>query len=247
MRKRLASLIGGVDGGFDREKAPRPVFTAMRRTLEAGYDRKAFTADVLAGLVVGVVAIPLSMALAIAVDAPPQNGLYTAVIAGAIVALFGGSKFQITGPTAAFVVILAPIVAKHGLGGLLTAGLIAGVILLVMGWMRLGRLLQFIPHPVTTGFTAGIATVIATLQLRDFLGLRVADAKAFSHLGYTEKLDALWAARGTLSPTELAVGAVSLGLLLVVPRITRRIRSPNSRAATPASPSAREPQQSSRR
>lgn len=226
MRKRLASLIGGVDGGFDREKAPRPVFTAMRRTLEAGYDRKAFTADVLAGLVVGVVAIPLSMALAIAVDAPPQNGLYTAVIAGAIVALFGGSKFQITGPTAAFVVILAPIVAKHGLGGLLTAGLIAGVILLVMGWMRLGRLLQFIPHPVTTGFTAGIATVIATLQLRDFLGLRVADAKAFSHLGYTEKLDALWAARGTLSPTELAVGAVSLGLLLVVPRITRRIPAP---------------------
>ena len=227
MRKRLASLLvgAGVDGEVPRPSPP-PILTAIRRTFQAGYDRKALTADVLAGLVVGIVAIPLSMALAIAVDAPPQNGLYTAVVAGAVVAVLGGSKFQITGPTAAFVVILAPIVAKHGLGGLLTAGLLAGMILVAMGWMRLGRLLQFIPHPVTTGFTAGIATVIATLQLRDFLGLQVADAKAFSRMDYVEKVEALWHARGTIAPSELAVGAVTLGLLLVVPKITRKVPAP---------------------
>lgn len=220
MKKRLAALfkIPG-DDVF-------PIFVAMRRTLRQGYDRRAFVSDLLAGLVVGVVAIPLSMALAIAVDAPPQHGLYTAVVAGAIVALFGGSKFQVTGPTAAFVVILAPIVAKFGIGGLLTAGLMAGVILVGMGVLRFGRLLQFIPHPVTTGFTAGIATVIAGLQLKDFFGLRVEDAKAFSRLEFLEKLGTLWHVRGTIHIADFACGAATLAILLLVPRITKKVPAP---------------------
>src|SRR5688572_20829432 len=144
---------------------PVPIFSALRRVYAKGYHLGDLKADVLAGSVVGIVALPLSMALSIAVGAPPQQGLYTAMVAGAAVALSGGCKFQVTGPTAAFVVILAPILTEHGLPGLLTAGFMAGVMLVAMGLVRLGRLMQFIPHPVTTGFTTGIATVIATLQL----------------------------------------------------------------------------------
>jgi SulP family sulfate permease len=144
-----------------------PIAYALRRSLRKGYKAQDFRADVLAGVVVGIVALPLSMALAIAVGAPPQQGLYTAIFAGSSVALLGGCKFQVTGPTAAFVVILAPIVTKHGLSGLLIAGLMAGVLLVAMGACRLGNLIRFIPYPVTTGFTTGIATVIATLQIKD--------------------------------------------------------------------------------
>src|SRR5688572_26501346 len=128
-----------------------PVAAALRKVLAQGYGVADFRADALAGLVVGVVALPLSMALAIAVGSPPQHGLYTAIVAGAAVALLGGCRYQVSGPTAAFVVVLAPITAKYGLGGLLTAGLMAGVMLVVMGIARLGRFIQFIPHPVTTG------------------------------------------------------------------------------------------------
>jgi SulP family sulfate permease len=173
-------------------------------------------------MVVGVVAIPLSMALAIAVGVPPQHGLYTAVVAGLIAALTGGSKFQVTGPTAAFVVILAPIVNVHGLSGLLVAGLLAGMLLVAMGAARLGRLVQFIPYPVTTGFTAGIATVIATLQLKDALGLRVEEMPE----RFTGKVAALWAALGTFSVAEFFVAAATLALLVVLPRILRRIPVP---------------------
>src|SRR5688572_24430522 len=130
----------------------RDVATALRAALSTGYDRNDLRADVMAGAVVGIVALPLSMALAIAVGAPPQHGLYTAIVAGFVVGLLGGCRFQVTGPTAAFIVILAPIVTKHGIGGLMTAGFMAGIILVVMGLMRLGNLIRFIPYPVTTGF-----------------------------------------------------------------------------------------------
>ena len=145
----------------------------LRQRLKQGYTAKDFRADLLAALVVGVVALPLSMALAIAVGVPPQHGIYTAIIAGVICALLGGTQFQVTGPTAAFVVILVPIVAKYGLSGLLVAGMMAGVMLVAMGLARLGRLMQFIPHPVTTGLTAGIALVLIVLQLKDVLGVQL--------------------------------------------------------------------------
>src|SRR5688500_17435028 len=160
---------------------PFPVATALRRAFAKGYGFADLRADLLAGSVVGVVALPLSMALAIAVGAPPQHGLYTAVVAGAITAILGGCKFQVTGPTAAFIVILAPILQRHGLPGLLTAGMMAGLVLLVMGVTRMGNLVRFIPYPVTTGFTTGIAVVIATLQVKDVLGLQIASMPEHYH------------------------------------------------------------------
>lgn len=203
-----------------------PAGAALRRTLAQGYDRAALRADILAGIVVGIVALPLSMALAIAVGVPPQHGLYTAIVAGIVVALTGGSKFQITGPTAAFVVILAPIVSREGLAGLLTAGLMAGVLLVAMGAAGLGRLIQFIPHPVTTGFTAGIATVIATLQIKDVFALSIPHMPET----YLEKVHALWTARGSASLADFATAATTLLLLLSLPRrlphVTARVPAP---------------------
>jgi sulfate permease, SulP family len=219
VRRRLESLLS-----LPREltKQGIPFSTALRRTLASGYGLKEVRADLMAGLVVGVVALPLSMALAIAVGAPPQHGLYTAVVAGAAIALTGGSKFQIAGPTAAFIVILEPIVRQFGLSGLLTAGLMAGVLLVLMGVARLGRLIQFIPHPVTTGFTSGIAVVIATLQIKDAFGLQVPEMPE----GYVGKVMALWGARGTASLAEASIAALTLGLLLGVPKVIKRIPAP---------------------
>jgi sulfate permease, SulP family len=202
-----------------------PIGAALRRTFAKGYGAPQLRADLLAGVVVGIVALPLSMALAIAVGVPPQHGLYTAVIAGTIVALLGGCKFQVTGSTAAFVVILAPIATKYGLQGLLTAGLMAGVLLIVMGIARLGSLIEYIPHPVTTGFTTGIATVIAALQIKDALGLETG-ALPEHFLG---KLGAFWHARGTARVGELAVAVATFALLRLLPRfarLTRRVPAP---------------------
>jgi len=214
---RKSSLVG-----LPPVKLEFPIGVALRRSLAQGYTLSRLKQDVLAGVVVGIVALPLSMALAIAVGVPPQHGLYTAIVAGAVVALAGGSKHQVTGPTAAFVVILAPIVSKYGLSGLLTAGLMAGVLLVAMGAMRLGRLIEFIPHPVTTGFTAGIATVIATLQLKDVLGLPIAKQPD----EYFEKLVTLWRARHGASLTELAVAAVTLAILLYWRKVSRTVPAP---------------------
>jgi sulfate permease, SulP family len=197
-------------------------FTGLRSAFAEGYGAHDLRSDVLAGLVVGVVALPLSMALAIAVGVPPQHGLYTAIVAGLVVPLLGGSRFQVTGPTAAFVVILAPIVSRFGIGGLLVAGAMAGAILLAMGLLRLGRLIQFIPHPVTTGFTAGIGTVIGVLQLKDMLGL--VPKRSPDH--FAERVYALWLARGTASLPELGIGLGTLLVLVFLPRLSRRIPAP---------------------
>jgi sulfate permease, SulP family len=197
-------------------------FTGLRSAFADGYGARDLRSDILAGMVVGVVALPLSMALAIAVGVPPQHGLYTAIIAGLLVPLLGGSRFQVTGPTAAFVVILAPVVSRFGIGGLLLAGAMAGAILLAMGLFRLGRLIQFIPHPVTTGFTAGIGTVIGVLQLKDLLGL--APTRSPDH--FAERVQALWQARGTGSVSELGIGLGTLLVLVLLPRVYRRIPAP---------------------
>ena len=205
---------------------PPPLATlpasALRAVLSEGYSGGDLRRDLLAGVVVGIVALPLSMALAIGVGVPPQHGLYTAIVAGIVVPLLGGSRFQVTGPTAAFIVILAPIATRHGLAGLLVAGGMAGLLLIAMGLFRLGRLIQFIPHPVTTGFTAGIGTVIAVLQLKDLLGLKLAHTP--DH--FLERLVAYVDARGTARADEVLVGAFTLVLLVAMPRITKRIPAP---------------------
>lgn len=194
----------------------------LRTRLAEGYHAADFRADLMAGLVVGVVALPLSMALAIASGVAPQYGLYTAIVAGLVCALLGGTRVQVTGPTAAFVVILVPIVTKFGLGGLLLAGLMAGLICVGLGLARLGRLIQYIPHPVTTGFTAGIAVVIATIQLKDVLGLKLAHAPE----SYVERWRAMWAARGSFAPSELGIALFTLALLVALPRVIKKIPAP---------------------
>ncbi len=198
------------------------IASALRKSFKAGYKPADLKSDLLAGVVVAVVALPLSMALAIASGVPPQHGIYTAIVAGGLTALLGGSSVQVTGPTAAFVVILAPIAAKFGLGGLLLATMMAGVILLVAGLVRLGRLIEFIPYPVTTGFTSGIATVIATLQVKDFLGLSI--EKMPEH--FPEKVLAIYRALPTMRMADLAVGAGTLAALVILPRLTKRVPSP---------------------
>jgi SulP family sulfate permease len=193
----------------------------LRSRLREGYSIKDFRADLLAALVVGVVALPLSMALAIACDVKPQHGLYTAIIAGFTCALLGGTRFQVTGPTAAFVVILVPIVHRFGLGGLLVAGAMAGVILIAMGLARLGKLMEFVPHPVTTGFTMGIAIVIGMLQLKDVFGVVLGKTE-----GTFEYLGALWSARGQINPYDTGIAVVTIGLLLGLPRVLKRVPAP---------------------
>jgi len=204
-----------------RRELPRPG-AALRRALAGGYRLADLRADLAAGTVVGIVALPLSMALAIASGVPPQHGLYTAIVAGAAVALLGGSKVQVSGPTAAFVVILAPISARYGLGGLALATLLAGLLLIAMGIGRLGKLIEFVPHPVTTGFTAGIAVVIATLQLKDLLGLETGPLPEH----YLDRLARLVQALPTAQASELGIGALTLALLLLWPRLSRRVPAP---------------------
>lgn len=203
------------------ERALQPA-SALRAALADGYTLVNLRADLLAGAVVGVVALPLSMALAIAAGVPPQHGLYTAIVAGTVIAALGGSRLQVSGPTAAFVVILVPIVHRFGLGGLLLATMLAGAILVGFGVARLGKLIQYIPLPVTAGFTAGIAVVIAVLQLKDFLGLVPAGAPEH----FTERLAALVAALPGARWEEAVVGGGTLLLLLLWPRFRTRIPGP---------------------
>lgn len=179
------------------------------------YDGRRFGRDVLAGIAVGIIAIPLAMALAIASGVAPQYGLYTAIIAGFIIALTGGSRFSISGPTAAFVVILYPIAQKYGLGGLLVATVMSGLLLVGMAVLRLGRLIEYIPASVTLGFTGGIAVVIATLQVKDLFGLEIAELPE----QYLGKLGALAQALPSLDAPSLAVAAVTLGVMLAWPRL----------------------------
>jgi len=195
---------------------------ALRSALREDYGAASLRADLMAGAVVGVVALPLSMALAIASGVPPQHGLYTAIVAGFVIALLGGSPVQVSGPTAAFVVVLAPISARFGLGGLLLATLAAGLILFAMGAARMGQFIEYVPYPVTTGFTAGIAVVIGTLQLKDFLGLDV--ARMPEH--YIERLGTLMHALPTAKSSDVAIGLLTLALLLLWPRLSVRVPSP---------------------
>jgi SulP family sulfate permease len=198
------------------------VAAALRASLRGGYGWPDLRHDAMAGIVVGIVALPLSMALAIASGVPPQHGLYTAIVGGAAIALLGGSRVQVSGPTAAFVAILVPISARFGIGGLLVATAMAGVLLILLGAAGMGRLIEFVPFPVTAGFTAGIAVVIGTLQLRDFMGLTVVHMPE----RYLERVGALARALPTARVADLAVGLFTLVLLVAWPRVSRRWPAP---------------------
>ncbi|TGY50582.1 C4-dicarboxylic acid transporter DauA [Rodentibacter caecimuris] len=184
-------------------------FSALKDSFRAGYTKKSFLRDIIAGLTVGVIAIPLSMALAIASGVPPQHGLYTAIIAGAVIAITGGSRFNISGPTAAFVVILYPVTQQFGLSGLLMATVLSGVILILMALFRLGRLIEYIPLPVTLGFTCGIGITIGTLQIKDFLGLNIEQMPS----NYLEKIHAIFTALPTVNWADTLVGGATLLVL----------------------------------
>ena len=144
-------------------------------TLKAGYTRSQFVTDLGAGVVVGIVALPLAIAFAIASGVGPERGLYTAIIAGFLISVLGGSRVQIGGPTGAFVVIVAGIVARFGVAGLTIATIMAGMMLVGLGVARLGGVIKFIPYPIVTGFTSGIAVIIFSSQVRDFLGLQMTE------------------------------------------------------------------------
>ena len=196
-----------------------PLFAAWRQTLRSGYGVPALRGDVTAGLTVGIIAIPLAMALAIAVGVAPQHGLYTVLVAAPLIALTGGSRFNVSGPTAAFVVILLPITQQFGLGGLLLCTMLAGLILILLGLLRAGRLIAFVPYPVTLGFTAGIGIVIATLQLKDMLGLSLSEQPQH----YVEQLSLLVSALPSAQWGDALVGLISLGVLIVWPRLVPKV------------------------
>ena len=184
-----------------------------------GYRRRDFLADMVAGLTVGLVALPLAMAFAISSGVKPEAGLYTAVVAGFVVSALGGSRFQIAGPTGAFVVVVAGIVARFGVPGLLLCTLMAGVILVVMGLTGLGTAVRFIPRPVTIGFTNGIAVLIASTQIKDFLGLSADQVPS----DFAARMEVLFQALPTVSLAATAVAASSLLLIVLWPRLTKRV------------------------
>ena len=185
------------------------------------YSAQQFTKDLVAGVIVAIIALPLSIALALASGVEPACGIYTAIAAGFCVSLFGGSRIQIAGPTAAFASIVAGVVAAQGMDGLFIATVMAGIILIAMGVFRFGSLIKFIPHTITTGFTSGIALTILIGQIKDFLGLTYADG--VKPIETIEKIEANIEFIGTFSWQALVVGAVSLAILIIYPKFEKRI------------------------
>src|SRR3982074_3076730 len=178
--------------------------------LREGYGIADFRADVIAGLTVAIVALPLSMAIAIASGVPPERGLYTAVIGGFIVSLLGGSRFQIGGPAGAFIVLVALTVQRHGIDGVILATSMAGLFLIAAGLLRLGTYIKFIPYPVTVGFTAGIAVIIFASQLKDLFGITLT---AKEPAEFIPKLEALAGALRTIRFPAVAVAVVSIMII----------------------------------
>src|SRR5882757_8742944 len=183
------------------------------------YSRKKFFSDALAGVTVGLVALPLAMAFAISSGVSPQNGIYCAIIAGFICSLLGGSTTQISGPTGAFVVVVAGIVAKYGLDGLFTCTLMAGILLIIMGITGLGSAVKYIPRPVVVGFTNGIAVLIASTQIKDFFGLKVDKVPG----EFLARIEILARNFRSFSPQETGLGAVALVMILVLMRYVKRV------------------------
>lgn len=193
--------------------------SSLVEAFRSGQLFRSYRQNIVAGLTVGVVALPLSMGLSIAVGLPPQHGLYTAIVGGLVITLLGGSPVNISGPTAAFVVILAPIVQQYGLGGLLVSGFLAGLILVAMGVLKIGKFIQTVPYPVVIGFTAGIGTVIAVLQIKDLIGLAPANSGAH----FFDKLQSYLVALNTFQWQESVVGISTLAVIFFWKRIPSRV------------------------
>ena len=185
------------------------------------YSKEQLVKDIVAGIIVAIIALPLSIALALASGVSPEKGLYTAIVAGFVISFLGGSRVQISGPTAAFATIVAGIVATSGLEGLAVATVMAGIILILMGLLRLGDLIRFIPYTITTGFTAGIAVTIAIGQIKDFLGLTYPEGT--SPVETMEKAEAVIANIGTINVQALLVGIVCLAILIIWPMLANKV------------------------
>ena len=199
-----------------KDKIKPMLFSTMKH-----YNGKQFITDVISGIIVAIIALPLSIALALASGVGPEEGLYTAIVAGFIISFLGGSRVQIAGPTAAFATIVAGIVAKSGMDGLMLATIVAGVLLILMGILRLGGLIKFIPYTITTGFTAGIAVTILIGQIKDFLGLSYPEGTVT--IETMDKIKAVASNIGTFNPYALLVGAVCLAILIIWPKISEKI------------------------
>ncbi len=198
---------------------PSRIWLPRSITCLRGYTLNDLSHDLIAGVTVGLIALPLAMAFAIASGVPPQVGLYTAVIAGFIISALGGSRTQIGGPTGAFVIIVAGIVLKFGMAGLALVGIMAGVLLLIMGLTGLGSAVKYIPRPVTIGFTNGIAILIASTQIKDFLGLTTPAVPS----DFLSRIKLLIHYASTARPETVAIGLASLTIILCLPYLTRRI------------------------
>ena len=208
-----------MEGSSGKERRHRPTFAELFTPklvtiLREGYTLNDFRADAIAGLTVAIVALPLSLAIAIAAGVEPERGVYTAIIGGFLVSALGGSRFQIGGPAGAFIVLVASIVERQGYDGLVLAALVAGLILIVGGFLRLGTYIKYIPFPVTVGFTAGIAVIIFASQIKELLGLTLASEPA----AFIPKVEALWGALGTVNPSAVAVGGLTLLIILAIRR-----------------------------
>ena len=198
---------------------PESFTPKLLTTLREGYRVRDMRSDAIAGLTVAIVALPLAMALGIASGASPDKGLVTAVVAGFLISALGGSRVQVGGPTGAFVIVIFNVIAQHGYDGLMLATLLAGLILIVAGYAKLGKLIKFVPHPVVTGFTAGIAVIIASTQVKDFLGLAIDEVPA----DFIPQWLAYFAALDRISVPTLLVGAGALALILVLRKVSPRL------------------------
>ena len=198
------------------EKMQPKLFSVIKE-----YNMGQFTKDLVAGIIVAIIALPLSIALAIASGVTPQAGIYTAIIAGFLVAFFGGSRVQIAGPTAAFATIVAGIVAKDGTSGLMCATIMAGIFLIIMGFLKFGSLLKYIPYTITTGFTAGIAVTLFIGQVKDFCGLTY--PKGTQTIETLEKLEAIIKNFGTINFSAVIVGVICLLILVFWPKVSKKI------------------------
>ncbi|MBQ1901578.1 MAG: STAS domain-containing protein [Lachnospiraceae bacterium] len=199
---------------MNKDKLKPMLFSVMK-----SYNKEQFVKDVISGIIVAIIALPLSIALALASGVGPQEGIYTAIVAGFLISFFGGSRVQIAGPTAAFATIVAGIVASDGMDGLMLATIFAGILLMIMGFLRLGSLINFIPYTITTGFTAGIAVTIVIGQLKDFFGLTY--PKGIVTIETIDKVKAVVSNFSTVNVQAVIVGLVCLAVLIVWPMIPK--------------------------